>query len=186
MHKNAGNRMKRSANNNMPPLFRKRNSTGFTLIELVVVMLLISIMLAVAIPRFDTGLIHDPTKKLSRWLIATVKTLRSTAIQKQIQQTLVIDYQNNRMWTASAEMSEEALAAASENAFILPKAIRIIEIDFLHEDREVSSPVSVNFYPAGFSDNVLIRLESDRTDRFSYLIEPLLPKVKFFEEWISF
>ena len=166
--------------------FRANDRAGFTLIELVVVMLLISIMLAVAIPRFDTGIIHDPTKKLSRWLISTVKTLRSTAIQKQIQQTLVIDYQNNRMWTASAEMSEEALAAASENAFVLPGDIRIVEIDFPRENREVSGPIAVNFYPAGFSDSVLIQLEKNQTDRFSYLIEPLLPKVKYFEEWISF
>ena len=163
-----------------------KNAQGFTLIELVVVMLLISIILAAAIPRFDGGFLHDPTKKLSRWLITTVKALRSTAIHKQIQQTLVIDFQNNRMWTVNAEMNEEALAAASEKAFVVPKAIRIAEIDFLNENREISNPVSVNFYPAGFSDNVLIRLESNQTDRFSFLIEPLLPKVKFFEEWISF
>lgn len=160
--------------------------SGFTLIELVVVMLLITIILGVAIPRFETDVLQDPTKKLSRWMISTVKNLRGLAIQKQVRQMLVVDFDSNRLYTSSEDMSEEALAAASENAYELPDGLRVVDVLFPNEERTGSGTVDINFYPAGFSDQVVIRLENSQAERFSYLIEPLLPKIKIFEEWISF
>ena len=159
---------------------------GFTILELVVVMLLITIILGVAIPRFQTDVLQDPSKKLSRWMISTVKNLRGLAIQKQVRQTLVVDFDGNRLWTTGEDMSEEALAAAPENAYTLPDDLRIVDVLFPDEERTSSGTVDINFYPAGFSDQVVIRLENSQAERFSYLIEPLLPKIKIFEEWISF
>jgi prepilin-type N-terminal cleavage/methylation domain-containing protein len=54
------------------------NGQGFTLIELMVVMLLITIVLAVVIPRFDAAPFQDPGKKFSRWMINAVRHLRAT------------------------------------------------------------------------------------------------------------
>ena len=163
-----------------------KSGNGFTLIELMVVMLLISIVMAVAIPRFDGGAFQDPVKKLSRWMINTVRNLRSTAIQKQKAQGLVIDLENNRMWTVNAEMSEEALAAAAEKPMSLPDDIRFVDVQFPGQEPITSGSTEVKFYPAGYSDQVLIHLETANAERFTYLVEPLLPKVKFFEEWKEF
>ena len=94
---------------------------GFTLIELMVVMLLISIVLAVVIPKFGGGAFQDPVKKLSRWMINTVRTLRSAAIQQQKGQGLVIDLSNRRMWMVNDAMDEAAMQeAASNKALSLP------------------------------------------------------------------
>ncbi len=163
-----------------------RPESGFTLIELMVVMLLISIILAVAIPRFDGGPFQDPVKKLSRRMINTVRSLRSLAIQKQKTQGLVIDLSNNRMWLVDDEMSAEALEAASKKAMPLPGAIRFVDVRFPNQEPIRSGTTEVKFYPAGYSDQVLIHLETDSAERFSYSVEPLLPKVKYFEEWIEF
>ena len=163
-----------------------RPGDGFTLIELMVVMLLISIVLAVAIPKFDGGAFQDPVKKLSRWMINTVRTLRSAAIQKQKVQGLVIDLSNQRMWLTNEDMDEEALAAAADKALTLPTAIRIVDVQFPHQESVTSGTTEVRFYPAGYSDQVLIHLETDNAERFAYLVEPLLPKVKYIEQWIEF
>jgi prepilin-type N-terminal cleavage/methylation domain-containing protein len=164
----------------------KRSGHGFTLIELMVVMLLISIVLAVAIPRFDGGSIQDPVKKLSRWMINTVRTLRSAAIQKQKVQGMVIDVSNNRIWLVNDEMEEEALTAASDTALKLPDSIRLVDVQFRNQESISSGTTEVRFYPAGYSDQVLIHLEADRSERFTYLVEPLLPKVKFIDEWVEY
>ena len=170
------------------PLSRKlkRTSSGFTLIELMVVMLLISIILAVAIPRFDAGMFQNPQKKVSRWLINTAKTLRSVAIQKRLLQTLVIDFENNKMWTTSEVTDSEASVSKPEQTFDLPGDIRIVDIVLPENESVNSGTAHVNFYPAGFSDNVIIRFETSQAERFSFRVEPLLPKVRFYEEWISF
>jgi prepilin-type N-terminal cleavage/methylation domain-containing protein len=165
----------------------RRPGRGFTLLELMVVMLLISIVLAIALPKFGGGAFQDPVKKLSRWMINTVKTLRSAAIQKQKTQGLVIDLSNRRMWLVNDAMDEEAMqAAASNKARTLPDAIRYMDVQFPQQERITTGTAEIRFYPAGYSDQVLIHLETDDDEKVTYLVEPLLPKVKIFDEWIEF
>lgn len=160
---------------------------GFTLIELMVVMLLISIVMAIAIPKFGSGAFQDPVKKLSRWMIHTVRTLRSAAIQQQKAQGLVIDLSNRRMWLVNDGMDEEAAqAAASNKALSIPDAIRYMDVQFPQQERISSGTAEIRFYPAGYSDQVLIHLETEDDEKLTYLVEPLLPKVKIFDEWIEF
>jgi prepilin-type N-terminal cleavage/methylation domain-containing protein len=161
------------------------SSRGFTLIELMVVMVLISIVLAVVIPRFDGGPFQDPTKKLTRWMVNTIRYLRSTAIQKQTGQALIIDLNEQRMWIVGEGMSEAEQTTASEKAFKLDKSMQIVTVQFPDQEPISTGSAEIHFYPAGFSDRVLIQLENDDAQRFSYLVEPLLPKVKMFEEWID-
>ena len=149
-------------------------------------MLLISIVLGVAIPKFDSGVFQDPVKKLSRWMILTVRTQRSAAIQKQKVHGLVIDLENNRMWPVNEEMSEEALAAAPDKAMKLADSLRLVDVEYPGQERVTSGTTEVKFYPAGFSDQVLIHMQTDDGGRMTYMVEPLLPKVKFFEEWIEY
>lgn len=164
---------------------KKRCVSGFTLIELMVVMLLISIVLAVAIPRFEGGPFQDPTKKLSRWMMNTVRHLRSAAIQTQTVQTLVIDLSNQRIWINHAGMSEEALSAAEDKAMTIDKSIQIRNVQYPDREQLTHGAVEIRFYPQGFSDQALIQLETDDAQRLTFLIEPLLPKMKILEEWIN-
>ncbi|MEJ2156305.1 MAG: prepilin-type N-terminal cleavage/methylation domain-containing protein [Desulfobacteraceae bacterium] len=159
---------------------------GFTLIELMVVMLLISIILAVAIPRFDSMPFQDPGKKLSRWMINAVRFLRATAIQKHTLQVLVVDLGEQRMWMAHEGMSEEEKSAAAEKAFSLSGSIRIVDAQYPDQERINTGTIDIQFYPAGYSDQVILHLENEDAQRISYLIEPLLPKLKIVEEWIEF
>lgn len=165
--------------------FSAKNKRGFTLIELMVVMLLISIILAVAIPRFDSTPFQDPGKKLSRWMINTVRHLRASAIQEQQIQSLVVDLSEQRMWMANEGMSEEEQAAAAEKAFDLDSSMRMVNAQYPDQERINSGTIEIRFYPAGYSDRVLIHLEDDDAQRISFLVEPLLPKVKIFNEWID-
>jgi prepilin-type N-terminal cleavage/methylation domain-containing protein len=165
----------------------KRSGQGFTLIELMVVMMLISIVLAIAIPRFGGGAFQDPVKKLSRWMIVTVRALRSAAIQQQKTQGLVIDLSNRRMWMVNEAMDEEAVqASASDKALSIPDAIRHMDVQFPQQEIISSGTAEVRFYPAGYSDQVLIHIETDDEEKLTFLVEPLLPKVKIFDEWIDY
>lgn len=158
---------------------------GFTLIELMVVLLLVGIVLAVVIPRFDGGPLQDPTKKFSRWMITRTRHLRSVAIQKQSTQALVIDLNNQRMWTISEGMSEEELSAVADKAFSIDKSMQIVNVQFPEQEPVSTGTAEIRFYPAGYSDRALIHMETDDAERFSYLLEPLLPKIKIIDEWID-
>jgi len=159
---------------------------GFTLIELMVVMLLISVVMAVAVPRFQGGAFQDPVKKTYRWMSNTVRTLRNEAIRLQKPFALAIDLDKSRMWAVTADMEDEDAARAEKQAFTLPGSLKIVNVRYFDNKRAVRGVSEINFYPGGYSDRVVLDLEDDNAGRYSFLIEPLLPKVKIFETWISF
>ena len=152
----------------------------------MVVMLLISIVLAVTIPRFEGGIFQDPEKKMSRWVINTVRSLRSAAIQKQTVQKLVIDLSNHKMWIASDQMDTDQEPEAPLNVYSLPGNINFVDLQYPASDRITSGTADIHFYPAGYSDHVLIHLVNDNAERSTFHIQPLLPKVKIVDEWIDF
>jgi prepilin-type N-terminal cleavage/methylation domain-containing protein len=159
---------------------------GFTLIELMVVMFLMTIVLAVAIPRLGDGMMQDPQKHVTRWMVNTARALRAMAVEKQTIQALVLDLDNHRMWTIDAQMDEEAMAAAAEKAFRLPNSMKLSDVSFPDKDRAATGTVALHFYPNGYADQALVHVTYDDTIRFSYKIEPLLPKVKRIEEWADY
>jgi general secretion pathway protein H len=161
------------------------NGQGFTLIELMVVMLLITIVLAVVIPRFDAAPFQDPGKKFSRWMIIAVRHLRTTAIEKQKTQALVVDLSQQRLWMINEDMNEEQQAAAAEKAFAIDDSIRIVDAQFRNQESVSTGTLEIRFYPAGYSDQVLLHIENEDAERTSYLVEPLLPKLKMVEGWIE-
>jgi hypothetical protein len=177
----------------------------------MVVMLLISIILAVAIPRFEGGFLQDPVKQFSRKMISMVRSLRSAAVQTQQQHTLIVDLNAQELYvirqameaeTAEAGIAEAGAAeigaeearaaeagAASEppvKKFKPPDSLALVAVEFPDSDQITIGTAEIHFYPAGYSDHAFIRLESNSEDRYTYVVQPLLPKVKLFEEWIDF
>ena len=176
--------------NRITRIHRCAAEPGFTLIELMVVMLLISIILAVAIPRFEGGFLQDPVKTFSRKMISTVRSLRSAAVQTQIQHTLIIDLNAQQLNMVSQAVETETGADASANppkkSFKPPDSLTLVDVQFPGSDPITTGIAEIHFYPAGYSDHAFIRLQSSSDDRYTYVVEPLLPKVKLFEEWIDF
>lgn len=153
-------------------------------------MLLISIILAVAIPRFEGGFLQDPIKQFSRKMLSTVRSLRSAAVQTQKEQTLIVDLNTQQLYVASpamqAENENETEPAAPKKSFKLPDSLALTAVEFSSSDRITTGTAQIHFYPAGYSDHAFIRLESSNKDRYTFVVQPLLPKVKLFEEWIDF
>ncbi len=75
-------------------------SRGFTLIELIVVITLISVMMFFAIPRLNTSLLESDSRKVSKWMLLTVKALKNKAVRQQIPLLLQVDLDNHKLWTA--------------------------------------------------------------------------------------
>lgn len=77
-------------------MFYKRQNRGFTLIEQIIVVFLISIMLFLYIPKFQEAVMFDSTKRVSRWIIGKVKALKEGSITNHKSYFLHIDLDNNR------------------------------------------------------------------------------------------
>ncbi len=161
------------------------HSHGFTLLELIVVISLMSIMLVLTVPRFHSSLFLDETKTSARWIIGKIQRLKEAAIRDQKQHTLHIDLDTERFWETDESMSAETLESAAMNAAPLPDGLKIADIEYPIRGKIDSGQTDITFYKEGHSDKVLIHLEDGAT-YISYLIEPFLSYVTRYETYASF
>lgn len=156
----------------------------------MVVMLLMTIILAVTIPRFDNALAFNPVKKVTRRVIDTVRSLRAEALTRQQVCVWSIDLSNNRMSVSIASATTTDLqddnSADAANVFTLPHGFNLVDLQFPNGERISSGSVEVLFYPEGYSDQLLIHAEYQKERRVTYMIEPLLPSVKVVDAWVSY
>ena len=158
---------------------------GFTLLELMVVISLLSIMLVLTVPRFHSALFLDETKKSARWIIGKIQSLKESAIRDQKQRTLHIDLDTERFWETDESMSTETLESTALNAAPLPDGLKIADIEYPIRGKIDSGQAEITFYKDGHSDKVLIHLQ-DGADYISYLIEPFLSDVTRYETYARF
>jgi len=164
----------------------RTGDSGFTLIELMVVMLLITIVFAVTAPKLDTGILQDSRKSTTRWMKNTISDIRAAAVQKQQNYTLIINLDDGRIWYTNDSMEEEARMAAAEKAFKVPASIQFIDVQFPRKDRISTGSAEIVFYAGGYADQAAINVETDDAERFAYVIEPLLTRMKVVDEWVSY
>ena len=73
-----------------------KNLKGFTLIEILVVLALITLILAIIPPMFSNVIDSTQIKSSSRLLVASLKEARSLAITKQKETTLMLDVEKKQ------------------------------------------------------------------------------------------
>ena len=159
---------------------------GFTLIELIVVIALLSIMLVISIPRFHNVLVADSAGKTSRWFIGTTKALRESALKEQKRYTLHIDVDAGTLWTSDASMTEEAILEASSSGYRLPDDVRLLDVEFPVNGKVSTGRADILFYPQGYSDQALIHLDGEDSVSLTYSIEPFLSEIGIYETYKSY
>ena len=160
--------------------------SGFTLIELIVVIALLSIMLAFAIPRFEGSMLSNNNKKVTRWFMNQVQILRHNSLKNRRIYILNISPDESKMWISDESMTEEALEAASQNGYSLPDDITVTGVLYPDGEKISFGSAQIRFYKGGYSDKVIIHIEDDDNNPMSLLIEPFLPNIKVYEEYVGF
>ena len=163
-----------------------RQCNGFTLIELIVVISLISIIIFVSVPRFRNETMPDNTKKVSRWIMITSQSLKEKSFREQKLYTMYVDMESRQLWVTDKSMSEEEVLKAGQQGFMIPDDVEVLDVEFPGNNKIISGLADICFYPDGHSDMALIHIKDDDNNQFSFLIEPFLSKVKLYEKYSSF
>jgi prepilin-type N-terminal cleavage/methylation domain-containing protein len=163
-----------------------KNNRGFTLIELIVVMVLISMMFTFALPKMDGFLYVDNRDRVSRWVILKVEQLKNMAVQKQTPHILHVDIKENMFWISVQGMDEEALDKARKDGYKLPSDIRLVDIIYPGQSLKDDGRSDVIFYARGYSDHAIIHMQNDDEEKMSFVIEPFLPPVGLKDGFVLF
>ncbi|MBW2564350.1 MAG: type II secretion system protein [Deltaproteobacteria bacterium] len=167
-------------------MMKREQNSGFTLIEITVVISLISIMFFFTVPRFRNAVLTDSVNDTSRWIIGKVRVLKEYSTTKQKLTILHINMDSNKMWVSDETMTQEDLEKAHEKGFEIPEDVKVINVEYPQKGIVSAGQADICFYRAGYSDKVLIHIQGDDERKLSFLIEPFLPKVKLYEKYVDF
>jgi len=162
------------------------NYKGYTLIELIVVIVLIGIMMTLSVPRFRDTVLTDNLKGSSRKLVGLINSLREDAVREQKSYNLNFDLETNRFWVDSSSMSQEKLFNVSEKAEALPPDVHIIDIWYQQEEKKVSGVASIRFSKKGYVQPSAIHLGEKDGRKFTLELTPFLGKVKLYNRYVEF
>lgn len=158
---------------------------GFTLIEIAVVIVLISIMLLVTVPRLPDSPLTDQTRKTKRWIILKVRDLKERAVREQKTFTLNVGLESNRLWAASEGMTDENLQAAVDEGLELSGDLKLRGVEYPGDHKIDFGLAEIRFFPKGYSDRAILHLD-DGDRRYSFKIEPFLSTVRVYDGHIGF
>ncbi len=163
-----------------------KNSFGFTLIELIIVISLISIMLFFAVPKFQTGLFVNNMNKTLRWLMLKTQSMREAAVFDQKLCVLHINLDSGFLWVTDELMDMETQKKAKKKGFMLFDDVKIDDVEYPDNLKISTGTADICFYKKGYSDNALIHLEDSDNQRFTLHIRPFLSKIKLYEKYFKF
>ncbi len=144
---------------------------------MIVVCTLFGIMLTVAIPRLGSQVLSDGGEETARWIIANVRNAKQMAVSQQKIYILNIALDSQRMWVAPIDLPETETEAAKEKGYRLPRGVSLYQVLLTGNDRVTGGVVPIFFYPQGYSDKAVIRVNAKGGKRFLLYIEPFLPRV---------
>ena len=160
--------------------------SGFTLIELIVVITLISIMLSFTVPRFKKVVFSDDRTVLSRWITVKVPALKDKAVREQKRYILHVGFNPGRMWVTDASLTDEEIDLASENGFKVPDSFSLLDVEYMDERKISAGRADIHFYERGYSEKALIHIADDDQNPMTFIIEPFLTRVKLVNEYAGF
>ena len=158
---------------------------GFTLIELIVVLALVSIVLFFAVPRFQNTVPSNSKKITARWIIANTRALRVNALKNQKRYVMYIDLDNGIMWTGREDMTAEETETAAKKSFQLPDDMKFIDVEYPGREKVTTGRADIFFYKENYSQTAFIHVEDDGYHKMTFQIKPFLPGVKIFDEYIG-
>ena len=81
---------------------------GFSIIELLIAMSLMTAMLALAYPRFDTARMRAATISARREVANQVSRARTTAVQRGCRATLHLNGTTERVWVTACRATRQS------------------------------------------------------------------------------
>jgi prepilin-type N-terminal cleavage/methylation domain-containing protein len=163
-----------------------RQNNGFTLIELIVVISLISLMFFFAIPRIQVDILSDNTRKVSQWIMLNISSLKEKAVHDQKRYVLHLSLDSNRLWVSNDTMSAEELEDAAAIGYNLPEDIKLLDVEYPGKEKISVGQADIYFYKKGYSDKAIIHITNNDNEVLSFLIEPFLSRARLYNKYLEF
>ncbi len=172
----------------MKSLTKLPKSGGFTLIELMIVVLIIGMVTAIAYPQYQI-LSRANLRETSRKLAGTIRYLYARAILDKKSWRMVIDIQENRIWAERLDPQEDGpgleyikTQTAGLRRIRIPAGVVIRDVKVLGRATQSSDVEYIYFSPYGGVERAVIHLMHEKRGWvFTLATKPLSGRVAIFD-----
>lgn len=142
-----------------------RSQEGFTLLEIIITLTVITLVMAVAYPSLSRGTTSLSLRTTGRDILSILRYAREKAVSEQAEIMLVVDQDNQTVSMISA-------TGNSARTYSLPEKVKIrtVVVEGTEADNGVST---VRFLPNGSSSEVKILIESTTGGAMKIVSDPI-------------
>lgn len=157
--------------------------SGFTLIEIIIVMFLFVAMLGIVVPRMN---LEDDLAATGRKFIGALRTLQGIAMSTQKPVKLYLDLDQNKYWPMTFEGKEEKLLldAAWATPRTLPESIRLADVSS-GSTKRTSGRFDLTLYPNGRIDGAVMHLTDTNNNVLGIVVESATGAIRTSDERIE-
>ena len=161
------------------------HSRGFTLIEILVVMVLISIVTAFTLPAIRTSLFSDQLKTTARRLVGFVTEVSQNAVSKQSEYRISFDLEENHVWATPEAAKSKQEEEAKEIKLVVPESVRIVDVVSANSEKNSQGTATLFLSKKGYIDKTAIHLRSDDGRDMTIILSPFLGVTRIFDSYID-
>ena len=165
---------------------------GFTLLELLVVLVIISLMSVLVVPQLTGSLAKTNLQTASKKISASLRYARSRAVSEKITYVAIFDFEKDRLSimtgqeAQTGETLKEDLGDGEEpvirsKSYDLPDGVKL-EKGVSGEDEIDSGLFQIAFFPTGSSSGGDVILTNDRGKRYKISVDFITGVVRL-ESW---
>jgi prepilin-type N-terminal cleavage/methylation domain-containing protein len=161
---------------------RRRRNPGFTLVELILVMVVIFTLATVVAPRFSDFFPSLQVRKSTEHLMAWARKARADAAITGTRQRLYLDAAKRKFWIEHEPrpIKEPGKFVALSGAWmeeVLPEGVEIESVEKAETDSGSSGVRYIEFRPDGTCSDATVVLSNDNGDRQTLTIEGATSKI---------
>lgn len=164
----------------------KLGACGFTLIELIIVLVVLSAVLVITFPRMDGFLSGRYLKSTSRRLIGTIRYLHDHSATTGKKYRLCYDLDENEYWIEGGNEEEEFEESKTVlgRREALPEGIEFLDV-ITPEGKINSGQTFTLFFPKGYVTKSIIHLKNEKEEVLTLLLKGSMGQVTVYEGYIE-
>ncbi len=169
-----------------PSTIRNTNHSGFTLIELAVVTLIIALFAALTIPLFNGGE-HRALRSTGRRLSGMTRWCYNEAALTGLEHRLVFDLQRQVFFAQRLEADGKLTTLTGPGKERSPAGqARIKDVTLIGQGKFSSQTVTIHILPAGWLEETVIHLEAGDEAKLTVRLMPLTGVSEIYDGYREF
>lgn len=161
------------------------SSRGFTLVEIMMVMVIITIVTSFAVPNLRSSLYADPLKSTTRKLVGLVAEASQKAVSKRAVYLLNIDFERNQVWISPGKAEEEELERARLRRLDIPGSVRVADVASVYAGKRSAGTTTVRFTEKGYVDRTFIHLRADDGRNMTLMLSPFMAVTRISDAYVE-